>query len=555
MSNPPIPSSSVSDSSRESANFYRHRVALFGLTSAAFTGGFFVLRMVGFFVVAPGMPFDGSFYLHAAAVASLLGIWLLCRHEGRSLRFVRSVEILGLLGASVGFVGMGAYLPTFTRPEFLVLLALTYVFIARSIFVPSSAWRTFALVGVMGIPLIVVGPLFYRYGTLAPETTDIVPALMRAIGSVVGELTREQLAGFVAWEMVMWWSGTTALATVASHVIYGLRREVREARRLGQYTLEEQIGEGGMGIVYRAGHAMLRRPTAVKLLPPERSSERDVARFEREVQLTAGLTHPNTVTIFDYGPTADGVFYYAMELLEGASLDAAVAVSGPFPAERVAHVLYNVAAALSEAHGVGLIHRDLKPSNIILCRQGGVADVPKVVDFGLVKQMADSDEPSLTQAGAIAGTPHYMAPESIKNADGVDARSDIYSLGAVAYYLLTGTTVFAGSNALEVCGHHLHTRPDPPSVRLGRPVAGDLEALVLECLSKEPGGRPETARALQGRVSRCSSFGRWDEERAESWWRDHEMAIASRRASGHRGLTEWTALTTASAIQLPRERT
>ncbi len=544
--NSPLHSSSVSDWSREAADFYRRRVALFGLSSAAFVGGFLAWRIVGELVTA-AKGLDASIYLHAAALAPLLAVWLLCRSEGGSLRFVRSVELVGLLGASAGLVGMGAYLPTFTRPEFIVLLALTYLFIARSIYVLSSARRTFVLVGIMGIPLIVGSYLFYRFGSLA-ETSDFVPALRQAIGAVTGgEPTREQLSGFVAWEMLMWWSGTTALATAASHVVYGLRRDVREARRLGQYTLEEQLGEGGMGVVYRAGHAMLRRPTAVKLLPPERSSE-------REVQLTASLTHPNTVTIFDYGRTADGVFYYAMELLEGASLDAAVAVSGPFAAERIAHVLYKVAAAPSEAHGVGLIHRDLKPSNIILCRQGGVADVPKVVDFGLVKQMTASGEPSLTQAGAIAGTPHYMSPEWIKDADGVDARSDIYSLGAVAYYLLTGTTVFTGSNALEVCGHHLHTRPEPPSARLGRPVSGDLEALVLECLSKEPGGRPDTARALQARVASCMSFGRWDEERAEAWWRDHELAVASLRASGQRGLTEWTALTTASAIQLPNER-
>ena len=549
MSTPPVHSSSASDWSRESVDFYRHRVALFGLSSAAFVGGFFALRLVELAISVAGL--DASLYLHAAAVAPLLGIWLLCRREGRSLRFVRSVELVGLLGASAGLIGMGAYIPTFLRPEYIVMLALTYLFIARSIYVPSSTRRTFALVGIMGIPLMVGGYLLYKFGTLA-GTSDFVPVLVEAHGSVMGELTREQLSRVIAWEMFMWWSGTTALATAASHVIYGPRREVREARRLGQYTLEEQLGEGGMGVVYRAGHAMLRRPTAVKLLPPERSSERDVARFEREVQLTASLSHPNTVTIFDYGRTADGVFYYAMELLEGASLDVAVAVSGPFPAERVAHVLYNVAAALTEAHGVGLIHRDLKPGNIILCRQGGVADVPKVVDFGLVKQMTGSDEPSLTQAGAIAGTPHYMSPESIKNADEVGGRSDIYSLGAVAYYLLTGTTVFAGSNALEVCGHHLHTRPEPPSARLGRPVSGDLEALVLECLSKQPAERPATARVLQERVARCASFGRWDEERAESWWRDHEMAVASRQATRHRGLTEWTALTTASAIQMPK---
>src|SRR4029450_12284675 len=217
-----------------------------------------------------------------------------------------------------------------------------------------------------------------------------------------------------------------------------------------------------MGVVYRARHALLRRPTAVKLLPPDKAGEQSIARFEREVQLTAALSHPNTVTIFDFGRTPEGLFYYAMELLDGAPLDVVVDLDGAQPPERVLHVLDGAAGALGEAHEIGLIHRDVKPANIILCKQGGVFDVPKVLDFGLVKDLT-AGEASLTGSATLAGTPLYMAPEAITAQRAMDARSDLYSLGAVGYFLATGTHVFPGRNAVEVLGHHLHTMPERPS--------------------------------------------------------------------------------------------
>jgi serine/threonine-protein kinase len=319
----------------------------------------------------------------------------------------------------------------------------------------------------------------------------------------------------------IWWALATGMCTVVSGIIYGLRREVRQAMQLGQYRLETTLGAGGMGIVYRAHHALLKRPTAIKLLPPEKAGSAALARFEREVQLTARLTHPNTITVFDYGHTPDGVFYYAMELLEGATVDEIVGCDGAQPAGRVIHVLAAVAGALEEAHGIGLIHRDIKPANIMLCRQGGREDVPKVLDFGLVKDVAAEDDATLTRDGDITGTPLYMAPEALTSPGNIDARSDIYAVGAVGYYLVTGQHVFTGRTLMEVCGHHLHTKPAPPSERLEAPLPEDLEALMLQCLEKDPGRRPQTASELAGRLRACGNADAWTSVEARRWWKAH----------------------------------
>jgi eukaryotic-like serine/threonine-protein kinase len=328
-----------------------------------------------------------------------------------------------------------------------------------------------------------------------------------------------------AWK-VMWLLAAITVATAGSAVIYGLRREVRHARQLGQYTLEEKLGEGGMGVVYRARHAMLRRPTAVKLLRPERMGEAGLLRFEREVQLTASLSHPNTVTVFDYGRTPDGVFYYAMEYLEGLGLDQLVAADGPQPPGRVAHVLRQVLEALAEAHGVGLVHRDVKPANVILCERGGVPDVAKVVDFGLVKDLDAAD--GLTRDATLVGTPLYLAPEAIRST-AADARSDLYSVGAVAYFLLAGRHVFEGATIVEICSHHLHTPPVPPSERLGRSLPVALEAWVLGCLEKDPARRPPSASAAAAGLERCGLAGEWTPEAARAWWVGKGRALAAAR--------------------------
>jgi serine/threonine-protein kinase len=311
-------------------------------------------------------------------------------------------------------------------------------------------------------------------------------------------------------------------------VIYGLRVEVREARRLGQYVIEEKIGEGGMGEVYRARHGLMRRPTALKLLRPDHTRETDLVRFEREVQLTARLTHPNTITIFDYGRTDDGVFYYAMELLDGANLQRIVDVSGAQPEGRVVRILLQAAGALAEAHSLGLIHRDIKPANIVLCAQGGEHDVVKVLDFGLVKELSLGGDASVTVASTLVGTPQYMAPESIRNPEAIDARADLYALGAVAYFLLTGSEVFRGKTIVEVCGQHLHQAPEPMAER-GVQVSPELEAIVLSCLEKQPEARPGSAVELRRRLAACG-VAPWGDDEAKAWWRQHYRELEGHAA-------------------------
>jgi eukaryotic-like serine/threonine-protein kinase len=303
-----------------------------------------------------------------------------------------------------------------------------------------------------------------------------------------------------------------------------LRRAAMKAQRLGQYVLEEKLGTGGMGIVYRARHGMLRRPTAVKLLDVDKTTDATIARFEREVQLTSQLTHPNTIAIYDYGRTPEGIFYYAMEYLDGISLEQLVKEYGPQPEARVVRILRQVCDSLAEAHAAGLIHRDIKPANIMLTRRGGVLDFVKVLDFGLVKSIDPQRAASVTMPDSIAGTPMYLAPETIQSAGKADARSDLYSVGAVGYFLVAGKTPFSGESIVEICMSHINRPPDRPSDHLGKPVSMDLENLILRCLAKDPGQRPRSAEELAEELDRCRVAGDWTNTDASAWWKRWQPA-------------------------------
>jgi serine/threonine-protein kinase len=278
---------------------------------------------------------------------------------------------------------------------------------------------------------------------------------------------------------------------LASLFTAAFSRRNRRETQVGPYRLERKLGEGGMGVVYEAKHPLLQRRTAVKLLPAERAGEEALARFEREVQVTARLSHPNIVPVYDFGRSRDGTLYYAMEYLDGIDLQRLVEEQGPQPAARVAHILAQAAEALAEAHAAGVVHRDIKPANLILCDHARRPDLIKVVDFGLVKEIAGS-EADATHANTLTGTPLYMAPEAVAAPEEVDGRADVYALGAVGYFLLTGRPPFVGRSVVEVLGQHLHAPVVPPSKREPSVPAG-LERLLLSCLAKSPLDRPDAA--------------------------------------------------------------
>jgi len=302
-------------------------------------------------------------------------------------------------------------------------------------------------------------------------------------------------------------------------VIHAIRREAFQARQLGQYVLKQRLGAGGMGEVYQAEHQLLKRPCAVKLIRPDKQTDpTTLARFEREVQATAKLTHWNTVEIFDYGHAEDGTFYYAMELLPGLSLEDLVKFHGPVPAERAVHFLRQACAALTEAHAKGLIHRDLKPANLFAAERGGVYDVIKLLDFGLVREQKAAQDLKLTQAGSFSGSPLYMCPEQVKAYDKLDARSDIYSLGAVAYYLGAGQPPFDGTSVWEIVSAHTRDPVKPPR-EINPAIPADLESVIMRCLAKVPKERYWDSICLSEALAACACAGQWSARQAADWWR------------------------------------
>lgn len=369
--------------------------------------------------------------------------------------------------------------------------------------------------------------LVFVYGTLMPNTWRRAAAVMLPMAFVpyvivvleswripaVGSLLALNKAGSPLPMPLV----AAFIGTFAAHVMTATRREAFKARQFGQYRLLEKLGAGGMGEVYKAEHVLLKRPCALKLIRADGPVDAAaVTRFEKEVIATARLTHWNTIEIFDYGRTDDGTFYYVMELLPGMSLEDLVRQSGPLPAARVVCLLKQICGALGEAHTMGLIHRDIKPANIFVCQRGGVFDVAKLLDFGLVKEQNESTDPSSGAVG-FSGTPLYMAPEQAVTYNAVDGRADLYALGGVAYYLLTGQTPFAGKSVVQLLAAHRNTEVVPPS-QINPGVPRELEQIILKCLAKNPADRYRDAQALLRALEQCPGLMPWGPDEAALWW-------------------------------------
>jgi len=331
------------------------------------------------------------------------------------------------------------------------------------------------------------------------------------------------------------------LALVPSFIIRKLGADVQKARQMGSYELVERLDSGGMGEVWRARHQMLARPAAIKLIRPEvlgaregRGAEGLTRRFEREAQATAALHSPHTIELYDFGVTRDGTFYYVMEILDGLDLERLVRRFGPVPAERAIHLLLQVCDSLADAHHAGLIHRDIKPANLYACRKGLKHDFVKVLDFGLVKASwrEEGEDARITRDGTISGTPAYMAPEVAKGHAEIDARVDLYALGCVGYWLVTGQPVFQAATPLETAMRHVLAPPVPPSQRTEVRIPASLERVILCCLEKEPDRRPADAEEMARLLAACEVESPWTPQRARGWWEIH-LPPAGPRPAAH----------------------
>ena len=386
-------------------------------------------------------------------------------------------------------------------------------------------------VAVWVVLFTVVAPTSPRRAVLAAlASVSSVPAIIGLL--IVSGATSFRLdPGQFFFGLVFPYLLVVGMAYVGARVVYHLGTEVKRARELGSYRLEEKLGEGGMGEVWRARHRMLARPAAIKLIRPAVAgdarvgvSKEAVRRFEREAQVIARLRSPHTVDLFDFGIADDGVFYYVMELLDGLDADTLLRRFGPTPPERAVYLLRQVCHSLSEAESYGLVHRDIKPANIFLCRYGEDFDFVKVLDFGIVKSAHEADAgPGHTQENAVHGTPAFIAPEQAMGS-ALDGRADIYATGCVAYWLLTGQFVFTADSPMGLLLQHAQAAPTPPSARTDLPIPAALDRLVLSCLAKDPADRPQTARELSRRLAELEGVGAWTQDQAREWWATHQPA-------------------------------
>jgi eukaryotic-like serine/threonine-protein kinase len=465
------------------------RVEIIALVAAALWTFAPALGHLALYLTEPGDPRWARFNIvdgiAAASVAISLAMYLYLRARRRDPAFVMDLALVHMVVMTFGIGvlihwGEPSFFPTDTKP---MISWIGPIMLITAAIVPTTPWKML--------------------------TAGFIAASMDSVGMIAGNAAGLYEYGAFRNVLLMHYPNYLILgvAVVISHVVTRLGQQVSRERELGSYRLGELLGRGGMGEVYLATHRMLARPAAIKLIRPEvlASSDDTLAqtasvRFRREAEAAARLRSPHTVELYDFGVTEDGTLYLVMELLEGINLEQLVRRGGPLAAARVVHILRQACESLEEAHTYGLVHRDIKPANIHLGRLGLREDFAKVLDFGLVRSIGPSDD-SLTGAGGMTpGTPAYMAPEMAHDRM-VDGRADLYSLGCVAYYLLTGHLVFQGDTPLQTILKHLQQPPDPPSRRTDRPIPPELETLVLACLAKRPDERPHTAAELADRLA------------------------------------------------------
>ncbi|MEP6688090.1 MAG: serine/threonine-protein kinase [Gemmatimonadales bacterium] len=423
------------------------------------------------------------------------------------------------------------------RADQLVDLGIGYEVILALAIGVINQWVPLVLAGRLSwiCVLILLHPMIVPGPPRKILIGSLLAASMDPVGLVIAWLRGMELPAMSAlvWAYLPNYI-CAALAVVPSRVLRRLGRQVSRAREMGSYRLGDLIGRGGMGEVWHAHHRLLARPAAIKLIKVESTiydtagtSQLALQRFRREAEAAASLRSPHTIQLYDFGVTADGRFYLVMELLDGMDFESLVRRFGPLPPQRVIHLLRQACHSLAEAHAAGLVHRDIKPANLHLCRLGLEYDFVKVLDFGLVKHETSSagEATLLSGSGMTTGTPAYMAPELVSG-EAIDGRLDLYSLGCVGYFLLTGKLVFEADNILRMIGQHLRAEPVPPSIRSGRTVPTGLECAILACLAKDPAGRPASAIELSARLA-AVEVDPWSAADAQSWWEMYRDAPAS----------------------------
>jgi serine/threonine-protein kinase len=468
-----------------------------------------------------------------------LALYLSSPDDPRWAQFGAS-ETICAVGVGVS-LALYAFLRSGQRdPTVVMNLSLVYMVACAALIGLMIHWEPAWATPADTRPMITwTGPVILMFAALVPASpwklllAGIVAASMDPLGMIITQAQGIHHFGPLRNAFLMHYPSYLLLgvAVVISRVVIRLGRQVAKEREMGSYRLGESLGRGGMGEVFRASHRMLARPAAIKLIHPEVLAAQDrksaglaVARFRREAEAAAQLRSPHTVELYDFGETEDGTLYFVMELLEGMDLETLVRRQGPLPQERVVHILRQVCESLEEAHAFGLVHRDIKPANIHVGRVGLRHDFAKVLDFGLVKSVlpAAGEDSMATAAGLTPGTPAYMAPE-LALGEAVDGRADLYALGCVAYFLLTGQLVFDAGSGLQMIAKHIQETPAPPSQRTELEVAPELDRIVMACLAKRPDDRPQSAAELDRMLAEIE-LEPWSEEEATRWWRTHQPA-------------------------------